>query len=136
MSEANSPAGAVRPPDQWRQMCCTHLGPDRRWSDDAIQAQLAHFPGWALEPAAQTPASGNSDLPVLVRRYRFADFNALEPVVIRLMAIARLQDHHPDVTFGFSHLSVHWNTHSAGGISDNDWICIALLDEAITTVTR
>lgn len=70
------------------------------------------------------------------KRFLFADFNAMEPVLIRLLAIARLQDHHPDVQFGYRDLTVRWNTHSAGGISDNDWICAGLLEEALMTVSR
>lgn len=109
---------------------CSHQTPDQRWNDGDITAQLTLFPGWHLQAA--NPDAGQ--LPALVKRFLFADFNSMEPVLIRLLAIARLQDHHPDVHFGYRELRVTWNTHSADGISDNDWICAALLEEAVETV--
>ncbi len=51
------------------------------------------------------------------------------------MALAREQDHHPQVQFGYNTLSVEFSTHSAGGISNNDWICAALLEAALEPFT-
>lgn len=121
----------ILPPAVWRSRVARHLTAEHRWSDSDIRAQLALFTGWDLLPAGAVQA-----LPVIRRRCLFSDFNALEPVLIRLLAIARLQDHHPDVQFGYREMTVHWSTHSAGGISDNDWICAALLEEVLDTVNR
>lgn len=122
----------IHPPAAWRSQTCRHINPEGRWSDSDAAAQLALFEGWRV--VASCPDTGRPAS--LSRHFVFADFNAMEPVLIRLLAIARLQDHHPDVRFGYRELTVTWNTHSAGGISDNDWICAALLDEVIETVRR
>ncbi len=123
----------IHPPAYWRAQACVHIGPEGCWNASDIAAQLALFPGWLVVSGDQGDTGGGTTHR-LRKRCAFADFNALEPVIIRLLAIARLQDHHPDVSFGYRDLTVSWNTHSAGGISNNDWICAALLDEAIETV--
>lgn len=122
----------IHPPAYWRTQACRHIGSEGGWSDTDTSAQLALFEGWQK----LGPDSGKVSVNTLRRLYVFENFNALEPVLIRLLAIARMQDHHPDVSFGYRDLTVSWSTHSAGGISDNDWICAALLDEVIGTVKR
>lgn len=105
---------------------CRHLDADARWEAADIALQLPWFPGWSVQKV--------KGIDTLSKQYRFADFNALEPAVLRLMALARMQDHHPDVVFGYRELHVSWSTHSAGGLSDNDWICAALLEHVIASV--
>lgn len=125
----------VRPPEVWRTLNCRHLDESARWPAESIQAQLPHFPGWTAITLPDANA-GDPGQTALRRTCLFADFNALEPVVTRLMLIARLQDHHPDVQFGYRNLTVTWNTHSAGGVSDNDWVCAALFEQALAAVAR
>lgn len=121
----------LSPPAVWRGRTCSHIGPEGQWTETDIRAQLSLFSGWQYLPPGQS-ADGR---PRLFKRFLFPDFNAMEPVLIRLLTIARMQDHHPDVQFGYRDLTVSWNTHSAGGLSDNDWICAALLEEVAATVS-
>ena len=44
------------------------------------------------------------------------------------------EDHHPEVTFSYNRVKVQWSTHSANGITDNDWACAAKLDDALKHV--
>jgi 4a-hydroxytetrahydrobiopterin dehydratase len=39
--------------------------------------------------------------------------------------IAHREDHHPDLAVGYNRCRVEWNTHSVGGLSENDFICAA-----------
>jgi 4a-hydroxytetrahydrobiopterin dehydratase len=38
------------------------------------------------------------------------------------------EDHHPDMTVGYSKCRVEYSTHAVGGLSDNDFICAAKVD--------
>ncbi len=38
------------------------------------------------------------------------------------------EDHHPDMTVGYSKCRVEYTTHAVGGLSDNDFICAAKVD--------
>ena len=42
--------------------------------------------------------------------------------------LVQVEDHHPELHIGWGRCSVHWRTHSVGGLSINDFICAAKLD--------
>lgn len=64
----------------------------------------------------------------LLRRWRFADFATAIAFVNQLAVIAEEQDHHPDVRCGWGYCEVRYTTHSADGITLNDFICASKLD--------
>ncbi|MCQ8896892.1 4a-hydroxytetrahydrobiopterin dehydratase [Limnobacter humi] len=108
-------------------MPCRHL--DTAWSGEQVASQLKEFPHWAVE------FSAHSAQPIcLWRTYAFANFEGVKMAVHALMHLADDEDHHPDVHFGYNRLTVKWSTHSAGGVSDNDWACAAKLDDALRHV--
>jgi 4a-hydroxytetrahydrobiopterin dehydratase len=43
--------------------------------------------------------------------------------------IANAEDHHPDLEVGYDYCRVVFATHSIGGLSQNDFICAAKLDQ-------
>ncbi len=42
--------------------------------------------------------------------------------------IADTEDHHPDMSVSYNHCALVWSTHSAGGLTRNDFICAARVD--------
>ena len=85
-------------------------------SADAIAEQLALVPGWA-----QTSGTAAG----IERSFSFADFYATMAFVNALAFIAHREDHHPDLQVSYNRCSVHFSTHSVGGLSINDFICAA-----------
>jgi 4a-hydroxytetrahydrobiopterin dehydratase len=45
--------------------------------------------------------------------------------------IAHTQDHHPDISFGYRNATVQYSTHAANGLTENDFICAAKIDELL-----
>jgi 4a-hydroxytetrahydrobiopterin dehydratase len=43
--------------------------------------------------------------------------------------IANVEDHHPDLEVGYGRCRVTFTTHAVGGLSQNDFICAAKVDE-------
>ena len=41
------------------------------------------------------------------------------------------EDHHPEMTVGYNTCALRYNTHSIGGISQNDFICSAQVDHLV-----
>ena len=39
------------------------------------------------------------------------------------------QGHHPDIAFGWGYCSVSFTTHEIDGLSNNDFVCAAKLDQ-------
>lgn len=86
----------------------------RALDSSAIDALLNDVPGWAALDGA------------LAREFRLPDYRATIAFVNAVAQVAETQDHHPDMTVGYSTCRVSWSTHSAGGaLTDNDFICAA-----------
>ncbi|MFA5937932.1 MAG: 4a-hydroxytetrahydrobiopterin dehydratase [Sinimarinibacterium sp.] len=45
--------------------------------------------------------------------------------------IAHTQDHHPDISFGYKTATIHYWTHAVDGLTENDFICAAKIDELL-----
>lgn len=64
----------------------------------------------------------------LVRAVRFKNYHQTIAFVNALAWIANQEDHHPDLEVSYNRCTVHFSTHSIGGLSLNDFICAARLD--------
>lgn len=85
-------------------------------SDAEIAAQLRVLPHWRHEAGA------------LVREYRFGNYYETLAFVNALAYVVHREDHHPDLAVSYGRCEVRFNTHSVGGISENDFICAAKTD--------
>ena len=45
--------------------------------------------------------------------------------------IAHTEDHHPDISFSYASCTIHYWTHSIDGLSENDFICAAKIDQLL-----
>lgn len=91
----------------------------------ALSAAQAQAQMHALSGEWQLAADASS----LRREFRFVDFYRTMSFVNALAHIANIEDHHPDLEVGYNYCRVRYNTHSVGGLSDNDFICAAKLDQ-------
>jgi 4a-hydroxytetrahydrobiopterin dehydratase len=95
---------------------CEPLSGRHALDGPAITAQLAVVPRWShLDGALQAT-------------YRFGDWWETIAFVNALAWMVHRQDHHPDLEVGFDRCVVRWSTHSAGGVTLNDFICAARSD--------
>jgi 4a-hydroxytetrahydrobiopterin dehydratase len=63
------------------------------------------------------------------REFKFVDFYRTMSFVNALAHIANIEDHHPDLEVGYNYCRVRYSTHSVNGLSDNDFICAAKIDQ-------
>lgn len=82
---------------------------------------LAQVQGWAVD--ASVPGG------VLHRSFKFPDFHRTMAFVNAVAWIAHQQDHHPDLAVSYDRCTLRWSTHSAHGLSINDFICAARVDQ-------
>jgi 4a-hydroxytetrahydrobiopterin dehydratase len=78
-----------------------------------VAALLESLPGWTLA----------QDGKAILRRFRFAEFDATMAFVNRLADVARRHDHHPDMKVGYNYCEVLFTTHDAGGLTSLDATC-------------
>ena len=93
----------------------TKLDPGR------IEALLAEVPGYQVDDARSK----------ISKDYKFADFYETIAFVNALAYIANQEDHHPDLTVSYNKCSVAFSTHDAHGLTENDFICAARVNELI-----
>lgn len=110
----------------WLNVGCQHLSEGHDWSADDIEAQLDEFENWSAEFDDKGQKAR-----MLWRQYSFANFEGVKLAIHAIMHLADDEDHHPEVIFTFNRVKVCWFTHSADGITDNDWACAAKLDDAL-----
>jgi 4a-hydroxytetrahydrobiopterin dehydratase len=67
------------------------------------------------------------------REFAFRDFYRTMSFVNALAHIANIEDHHPDLEVGYNYCRVRYSTHAIGGLSDNDLICAAKIDQIPTS---
>ncbi|MEP6739098.1 MAG: 4a-hydroxytetrahydrobiopterin dehydratase [Caldimonas sp.] len=91
-------------------------------SEQAIRNHLAQMSGWR-------EASG-----AIEKTFVFKAWLETVAFVDALAWMCHVEDHHPDLHVSFDHCRVCFSTHSAGGISMNDFICAAKADALVAFV--
>jgi 4a-hydroxytetrahydrobiopterin dehydratase len=86
-------------------------------SDQEIAAGLRDLAGWTVE-------NGN-----LHRVFEFKDFSAAFGFMTRVAIAAEKMDHHPDWSNSWNKVTVDLCTHSAGGLTKNDFALAAAMQQ-------
>lgn len=66
---------------------------------------------------------------ILARTFRFSDFMGPMNLANKVAEIAEAEGHHPDLTIGWGSLGVELMTHAVGGLTENDFIVAAKIDQ-------
>jgi Pterin-4a-carbinolamine dehydratase len=64
----------------------------------------------------------------IVRTFEFNRFYKTMAFVNAVAWIANQQAHHPDMNVSYNKAVIHFQTHEAGGITQNDIICAQLVN--------
>ena len=64
----------------------------------------------------------------IAKTYKFDDFHQTMAFVNAVAWVAHREDHHPDMEVGYNRCRVRYTTHSAGGLSENDFVCAAKVE--------
>lgn len=66
---------------------------------------------------------------LLARSFKFKDFEQTIAFVNKVAKIAEEEGHHPDMTISYNILGIELTTHAMEGLSENDFILAAKIDE-------
>ena len=80
---------------------------------------LEQLPGWKM----------GKDKLSIERKLKFKDFSATMAFINAMAGMAEEQGHHPDFCAGYNYCEVRYTTHAIGGLSENDFICAAKINE-------
>src|SRR5215218_9829467 len=65
----------------------------------------------------------------LVRELKFANYYETMSNMVAIAMLAQSEDHHPDMMVSYNKLAIRYRTHSVGGLSENDFICAAKINQ-------
>ena len=91
-------------------------------SEDAIRNHLAQMSGWRDVGGA------------IEKRFAFKGWLETVAFVDALAWVCHVEDHHPELRVSFDRCTIRFSTHSARGISVNDFICAAKADALVAFV--
>jgi len=77
-------------------------------------------PGWQVETDT------------LAKVFPFKNYYETMAFVNMVAWIAHREDHHPDMSVSYNKCRVAFSTHSVGGLSENDFICAARIESALS----
>lgn len=88
---------------------------------DRAQAleQLKKLKDWQLNETATK----------ITKHFTFLDYYRTMAFVNAVAWISHNENHHPDITFSYNYCDVSYQTHAIDGLSDNDFICAAKVDQ-------
>ena len=99
---------------------CQALEGSAAMGDNDIAMRLRDIPGWSLTNGS------------IEKTFAFKNYFETIAFVNALAWICHAQDHHPDLAVSYNRCVVRFNTHSVGGISINDFICAAQVNELLS----
>lgn len=82
---------------------------------------LKEIPLWQSDPSGK----------YISRTYKLQNYQQTLLFINAVAEIAHTENHHPEITFGYNHCSIHFFTHSANGITLFDIICAAQVDHLL-----
>ena len=87
-------------------------------SEDEVADLHRHVPAWEAE--------GNQ---ALLREFSFDDFSAAFGLVARVALLAEAESHHPEIELEWGRAAFRTWTHTASGLTRNDFIIAAKIDQ-------
>jgi 4a-hydroxytetrahydrobiopterin dehydratase len=81
---------------------------------------IEQVPSWSLERDGEHK---------IHKDYKFDDFKEAIGFVNRMADIAEEEGHHPNFTVNYNVVKTDLSTHAIGGLSENDFIMAAKLDQ-------
>ncbi len=80
-----------------------------RLTDAEIEKEVTELSGWRLEDRT------------IVRELELKDFAQAIELVNRVAELAEEMNHHPDISISWNKVKLSLTTHSAGGLTGNDF---------------
>jgi 4a-hydroxytetrahydrobiopterin dehydratase len=88
-------------------------------SEQDITDHLAQTPDWSLDPHSSS----------IQRNFKFKNYFRTIAFVNAIAWIAHQQGHHPDLKVSYNQCTVQFTTHAINGLSKNDFICAAKINQ-------
>jgi len=86
-------------------------------TEDQANELLKQIPEWTIKDGH------------VYRQFKFKDFKEAISFVNKVAEIAEQEQHHPNIKINYNKVSIELYTHAINGLSENDFILPAKIDE-------
>ena len=86
---------------------------------DKVSNLLQEIPGWET--------NGSSD--EIIRIFAFTNYYQTMAFVNAIAWMAHQENHHPNLEVSYNQCKVRYSTHAINGLSENDFICAAKVND-------
>ena len=80
--------------------------------------------GWEVKP-------NEKKIYFLEKKFKFKNFLNSQKFINEVSKISEIEGHHPDILFGWGYAKIKITTHAIEGLSENDFILAAKIDQII-----
>lgn len=94
---------------------------DPQLDERTVETALVNLPGWERRGGE------------IGKTYSFSDYHRTMAFVNAVAWMAHRENHHPELEVGYNRCRVRYTTHDVGGLSENDLICAAKVEELLAT---
>ena len=108
--------------DLSKKKCVSCDGNIPPFDTSEIHKYLKKVDGWDVK-------SDNDKSFYLIKNFKFKNFEESQIFVNKVGDIAEVENHHPDISFGWGYCSVKIFTHAIKGLAESDFILAAKLDK-------
>ena len=76
-------------------------------------------------------SKNDNEIFYLNKKFKFKNFLESQSFINKVGEISENEDHHPDISFGWGYAEIKITTHAIEGLSENDFILAAKIDQLI-----
>ena len=73
----------------------------------------------------------SNDNKKITKDFKFKNHYEVIAMINLIAWISHREDHHPEISFSYSNLSITYYTYAIDGLSENDFICAAKIDNSV-----
>ena len=110
--------------DLLKKKCTTCEGGVTPFDVSEIHKYLKKVDGWDV-------IKNTKDVYFLEKNFKFKDFKTSQNFINNVGRISEEEGHHPDINFGWGYAKIQITTHAIEGLSENDFILAAKIDQII-----
>ena len=89
---------------------------------DEIHKYLKKVDGWDVESTDQKDY-------YIIKDFKFENFIESQKFINKVGDIAEIENHHPDISFGWGYCKIKIFTHAIKGLAESDFVLAAKIDK-------
>ena len=108
--------------DLLKKKCAPCEGGVVPFDTSEIQKYQKKVDGWDI-------VKNNKNIFLLEKNFKFKNFKDSQEFINKVGEISEEEGHHPEIIFGWGYAKINITTHAIEGLSENDFILAAKIDQ-------